>query len=150
MILRIDESTALYRRLAEDERGSMTSGFLVTALIAAIAIGIVGFSSHALATSMELTIVDSAIARVAQETCTQIYAAAQDPSTNAILRSYAGGTFIDSVPEVSGTPLPVTVKIAAASQGNVAVDLSANGVSTQSTCPVPSPKPIYNSTVTLP
>jgi hypothetical protein len=137
-------------RFAKDEAGSMLPGFLVTSAIAAIAALIAMFATHALATSTTLSETNNAIARAAQETCTQIHAGALHPTTNATLRTFNGSTYTFNAPQVVGTPLPVTVKIAAASNGVIPMDLSANGVMSQADCPIPSPKPAYGSTVTVP
>lgn len=137
-------------RVAHDERGSLTPGFVVTAGIAAVASLMFMFASQSLAASTTVSEQNNAMARAAQETCTQVYVAAQDPTTNSTLRSVIGGTYTYSEPQVAGSPLPVTVKIAAANQGMLAMDISANGVTSQANCPIPSSKPAYNSTKTVP
>ncbi len=127
-----------------------TSGFIMAAALAAVVSLIFVVAGHALMTSAQASEEESVVARVAQEVCTQVYVAGIDPSANASLRTYGGGSVTVQAPSALGTPIPVSVQLAAAQNGAIALTMHASGATQQAVCPVPTPRPAYGSTVVVP
>jgi hypothetical protein len=116
-------------RLLSDESGSATMNFIVVSALTAILAFAFVVGSYGMRTTVVADDQDRAVTRVAEEVCAYVYGAGQDPTTAAALQSFNGGTETIDVTEPVGTPLPVKVKLSAATAaGAVPIEVTLDGI----------------------